>query len=82
MASVLELASREILVLQGKFDEAMPLYEEALCIKRKLFGNEHPRVANGLNNLALLLKNMVVFRVHMLLFVEPICLKLFTSGQV
>ena len=37
---------------QGKLDEAEPLMKESLAIKKKAFGDEHPNVATGLNNLA------------------------------
>ena len=35
------------------------MYEESLRIRRKVLGNEHPDVAQSLNNLALLLWNQV-----------------------
>ena len=40
---------------QGKLDEAKPLMEEALVITKKALGDEHPKVAIRLNNLAALL---------------------------
>ena len=46
-------------ILQGKFDEAKPLYEEAIAIWRKSYGDEHPSLATGLNDLGLLLKAQV-----------------------
>ena len=46
-------------MLQGKYDEAEPLYREALAIGRKVSGNKHPDVATSLNNLAGLLKAQV-----------------------
>ena len=46
-------------MFQGKYDEAEPLYREALAIDRKVSGNEHPDVATSLNNLAGLLKTQV-----------------------
>ena len=45
--------------MQGKLDEAEPLYKESLAIKKKVFGDEHPKVALALNNLAQLLKAQV-----------------------
>ena len=42
---------------QGKLDEAALLYKEAIAIWNKVHGDEHPLVATGLNNLALLLWN-------------------------
>ena len=46
-------------MLQGKYDEAEPLYREALDIRKKVFGDEHPNVAQSLNNLASLLESQV-----------------------
>ena len=42
----------------GSFEEAKPLYEESLSIRRAHYGSDHPAVATALNNLGLLLKNM------------------------
>ncbi len=38
----------------ARYREAEPLYEQALKIKRKMLGEEHPDTARSLNNLALL----------------------------
>ena len=42
---------------QGKYDEAEPLHKESLAIRKKALGEEHPDVAQSLNNLALLLSD-------------------------
>jgi len=39
------------------YDKAKPLYEKALAIREKVFGQEHPDVATSFNNLAELYKN-------------------------
>ncbi|MEL7036073.1 MAG: CHAT domain-containing tetratricopeptide repeat protein, partial [Cyanobacteria bacterium J06592_8] len=39
---------------QGRYEEAEPLYKQALEMNQKLLGPEHPDVAISLNNLALL----------------------------
>jgi len=39
---------------QGKYKEAEPLYQQALALRQKLLGDDHPDVAASLNNLALL----------------------------
>jgi tetratricopeptide (TPR) repeat protein len=39
---------------QGKYKEAEPLYQQALALRQKLLGDDHPDVATSLNNLALL----------------------------
>ena len=43
--------------MQGKYDDAEPMYKESLAIRKKVLGEEHPSVATGLNNLAELLKD-------------------------
>ena len=42
----------ELYYSQGKYEEAEPLYLQALELTRKLLGEEHPNVASSLNNLA------------------------------
>jgi tetratricopeptide (TPR) repeat protein len=37
---------------QGRYAEAEPLYKEALAIKAKVLGKEHPSYATSCNNLA------------------------------
>ena len=43
------------LKVQGKFDEAEPLYREALEMRRETLGNRHPKTLASINNLGLLL---------------------------
>ena len=43
------------------------MHEESLSIRRKVLGNEHPNVAQSLNNLAQLLKDQVGLLVQTLL---------------
>ena len=38
--------------LQGRYEEAEPLYQQALEMRRNLLGQKHPDVAMSLNNLA------------------------------
>lgn len=45
--------------MQGRLDEAKPLYEVSLRVRRKTLGNEHPEVADSLNNLGELLLTQV-----------------------
>ncbi len=42
---------------QGRYSEAEPLYQQALAIRRRLLGEEHPDVATSLNDLAYLYYN-------------------------
>lgn len=45
--------------VQGKYDEAEPLYQRSQAIREKALGREHPDVAESLNNRALLLVQRV-----------------------
>ncbi|NEQ84131.1 MAG: CHAT domain-containing protein, partial [Moorea sp. SIO2I5] len=42
----------------GKYQQAEPLYSQALEMRRRLLGNQHPDVADSLNNLGLLYQFM------------------------
>ncbi|MBE9246697.1 tetratricopeptide repeat protein [Microcystis aeruginosa LEGE 00239] len=42
---------------QGKYNEAIPLAEQALAIRKKVLGDNHPNTARSLNNLASLYQN-------------------------
>ena len=50
-------------MLQGKYNEAEPLYRESLAIDKKIYGDEHPEVATDLNNLAWLLESQVSIKI-------------------
>jgi len=39
---------------QGKYEQALPLYQEALKIREQVLGKQHPDYAGSLNNLATL----------------------------
>jgi tetratricopeptide (TPR) repeat protein len=43
-----------LLKSQGKYEEALPLYQRALAIYQKSLGPEHPWMATTLNNMAIL----------------------------
>ena len=47
--------------------EAEKLQREAMRIRKKTLGEEHPLYASDLNNIALLLKDMVGLQAHTLL---------------
>lgn len=49
---------------KGRFEEAEPLYRQALAIDRKVFGNEATEVATDLNNLGALLIRQVSWRIQ------------------
>jgi tetratricopeptide (TPR) repeat protein len=50
----LNMALGRALHLLGDYTDAQPAYERALPLSERLLGPEHPEVATGLNNLALL----------------------------
>ena len=54
-AKVLDLLAQS-LWMQGRYDEAEPVYVEALAILEKLLGTDHPETATTLNNYGLLLQ--------------------------
>lgn len=45
--------------MQGKYDDAEPLYERSHAIREKVLGPEHPDVAESLNSRAVLLEKQV-----------------------
>lgn len=47
------------IALQGKYDEANPMYQRALAINETWYGPDHPEVATDLNNWAGLLEKRV-----------------------
>ena len=56
---------------QGKYDDAESLQKQALIIRRKVFGEEHPDVAQSLNNLAEVYRAQVRFSVHFFSITPP-----------
>ena len=48
-----------VIVLQGKYDDAEPLFKRCYATLEETLGPRHPHVAKSLNKLALLLKLQV-----------------------
>lgn len=48
-------ANEGLLLTMNDLGEARDLYEESIAIRRKVFGERHPAVAESLNNIGLLL---------------------------
>ena len=46
--------------LQGKLAEALPLLEKSLAIRKQVLGDDHPKVAESLNNIANLYQAQVL----------------------
>ncbi len=55
---------------QGRFEEAEPFYLQALELRQRLLGENHPDVATSLNNLALLYDSQGRYKEA-----EPLCLQ-------
>ena len=62
-------------VSQGRYTEAEPLFIQALDMRKKLLGAEHPDVASSLNNLALLYKSQGRYTEAEALFIQAVYLK-------
>ncbi|VFM95071.1 MAG: Tetratricopeptide repeat-containing protein [Candidatus Kentron sp. G] len=66
---------------RGEYAEARPLYEQALAIRRAVFGNEHPEVATDLNNLAELLKTQGQYAEARRLYEEALAIRRAALGD-
>jgi tetratricopeptide (TPR) repeat protein len=87
----------ELLKAQGKYDEAEPLFQQSLAIRRKVcaihlaassrdhsckvLGEEHPDVATSLNNLAALLNAQGKYDESILLFTRSLEIKRKVLGE-
>ncbi len=61
-----------LLYMQGKYDEAMPYYVEALEAHRRVLGDEHPDTLSSISNMGLLLKNQGKYEEAMPYYVEAL----------
>ena len=71
-----------LLRVQGDPLTAEELYREALAMKIRLFGGEHPDVATGKNNLALALKAQGKYEEAEKLYRESLALRIRLHGEV
>ncbi|KAL6063505.1 DUF4062 domain-containing protein [Balamuthia mandrillaris] len=46
-----------LLRLRGKYTEAAPLYQQAVALREKILGKEHPDLAQSINSLAILYRH-------------------------
>jgi tetratricopeptide (TPR) repeat protein len=65
---------------QGRYDEAEPLYQQALELRRELLGDRHPDVAGSLFNLGGLRYNQGRYPEALDLFLEAEAIYLTTLG--
>ncbi|WP_287131357.1 tetratricopeptide repeat protein [Candidatus Cyanaurora vandensis] len=66
---------------QGRYEQAEPLYEQALALSRKLLGEEHPAVASSINNLAALYDSQGRYEQAEPLYVQALALRRKLLGQ-
>ena len=45
---------------QGKLDQALELYMKSLAIRQQVYGDDHPKVATAMSNIAGLYKDQVL----------------------
>jgi tetratricopeptide (TPR) repeat protein len=57
---------------QGKYDEAMPYYVEALETRRRVLGDEHPNTLNSIGNMGNLLYMQGKYEEAMPYYVEAL----------
>jgi tetratricopeptide (TPR) repeat protein len=57
---------------QGRYEEAEPLYKQALSLRQELLEEHHPHVAHSLNNLAMLYKSQGKYEEAKLLYVQAL----------
>jgi tetratricopeptide (TPR) repeat protein len=61
--------------IRGLYHSALPLFKEALEIRRRILGNDHPNTAGSINNMAILCKNMGDYNSALLLYKEALEIK-------
>jgi tetratricopeptide (TPR) repeat protein/CHAT domain-containing protein len=65
----------------GQYDKPLPLYEQALAIKKKVLGEEHPDYANSLNDLAILYAYMGQYDKALPLFEQALAIRKKVLGE-
>jgi tetratricopeptide (TPR) repeat protein len=66
---------------QGKYEEAEPLHLQALELRQRLLGENHPDVATSLNNLALLYNSQGRYEKAELLYLQALSIAEVSLGK-
>jgi serine/threonine protein kinase/tetratricopeptide (TPR) repeat protein len=70
----------EYLYYRGRYSEAEPLYQRALCIREQKLGDDHPETATSLNNLAELYRTQSQYALAEPLYVRALSIDLSVYG--
>ena len=65
----------------GSYDQALPLYQQALAIKKSVLGEDHPDYATSLNNLATLYSDMGSYDQALPLYQQALAIKKADIGE-
>ena len=66
---------------QGRYEEAEPLYRDALAMRKRLLGEAHPAVATSLNNLAELYESQGRYEEAEPLYLEALAMRKRLLGE-
>ena len=65
-----------VYVNQGKYDEALAMYEKALSIRLKKLGDDHPDVADTYNNMAVVYYNQGKYEEALAMYEKALSIRL------
>ena len=66
---------------QGKYDEALAMYEKDLSIKLKKLGDDHPSVADTYNNMAIVYDNQGKYDEALAMYEKALSIRLKKLGD-
>ena len=66
---------------QGKYDEALAMYEKALSIRLKKLGDDHPDVATTYNNMAVVYMNQGKYEEALAMYEKALSISLKKLGD-
>ncbi len=81
-ASLLNWTAYYIDICNGEYDQALPLYERALAIRKQVLGQAHPNYVTSLNNLAALYYSKGEYDQALSLYEQALAIQEQVLGQV